>query len=112
MDNRIGVATTTLPRWDVMEDTKALYIIRDMSGLPNKDFVGVPSRMCFLHRIQSTVVVRDMVEIDVKDEVLKVVIPKKRGKWTRNIMMNAELYCHQNKGSKIVYALWFDFRRI
>ncbi|GJZ94407.1 hypothetical protein Tco_0666610 [Tanacetum coccineum] len=45
MDNRIGVATITLPRWDVMEDTKALYIIGDMSGLPNKDFVGVPSLM-------------------------------------------------------------------
>ncbi|GKB44834.1 hypothetical protein Tco_0889776 [Tanacetum coccineum] len=39
MDNRIGVTPAACPRWDVMEDAEALYIIRDMSGLPNKDFV-------------------------------------------------------------------------
>ncbi|GJY44390.1 reverse transcriptase [Tanacetum coccineum] len=43
MDNRIGVTGAACPRWDVIEDTKDLYIIRDMSGLPNKDCVDTSS---------------------------------------------------------------------
>lgn len=51
MDNRIGVTPAPCPRWDVMEDTKALYIIRDMSGLPNKDFVELQGSICTIKLI-------------------------------------------------------------
>ena len=50
-DNRIGVTPATCPRWDVTEDAKALYITRNMSGLPNKDFVAPTSRACMINYI-------------------------------------------------------------
>lgn len=39
MDDSVGViaAASGCPRWDVMQDAKALYIVRDMTGLPGKD---------------------------------------------------------------------------
>lgn len=51
LDHRIGVKSGPYPRWDVMEDAKALYLRRDMSGLGKKDvkeYVGFPSgENCF-----------------------------------------------------------------
>lgn len=39
MDDYEGVtaAASGCPRWNVTQDLKALYLVRDMSGLPRKD---------------------------------------------------------------------------
>ncbi|PWA85574.1 argonaute family protein [Artemisia annua] len=122
MDNRIGVTAAACPRWDVMEDTKAVYIIRDMSGLPNKDYLDQQSLHlisfgCICTSLSQTTIwfrvgrdglgpgylypgyfiniytpdtiyrPRPYMVMDVKDEVLRLTMPKKKGKWTRNIIM-------------------------
>ncbi|GKA48264.1 hypothetical protein Tco_0741222 [Tanacetum coccineum] len=130
MDNCIGVTTAACPRWDVIEDTKALYIIRDMCGLPNKDYADTSSlaSICFgcIHMSLSQTTFwcrvgrdgpnlgylypgyfisvytpntiyrpRPYIVMDVKDEVLRLTMPKKKGKWTRNIIMREPMFLGQ-----------------